>query len=1136
MAKSMRLGRGAAYMMFVLCLTAAATRAEQAAGLSGHWTFDDLRSGGAVADSSPSRLHATASALKAECVVEGRFGRALRFPGAGIISLSEHAARLGKLTDFSVSMWVRCEGGPSRMLLAFSDGTERHRVQVEVHNAQLHFGWQNGGPWTAFHTPPLKWEPATWYHVVFSNDSKAGKTILRSNDLQWVASPNTLSPGALAGQVTRVEIGSLHGQYPFHGCVDDVRLYDRALSPAEQLALFESAGGKPPDSKWQAAKAALLRQQERVATIRRARERLQRFEAGQAGTLGQAERHRKADWLFQAGEDDLPARAGREIAWTGEMIARLEARADAPDLSAERTALKALERRLAAAGSAGVADELAFYFEVRSLKRRVMFKSPAVDFSSVICVDAPYPHRSPQSHGTFQQLEWVHESRFRSEMCASHGAKLLVVDDLAGWAAPRKLAPLESLEREAAMMSFDLSFDARRAVFCMKPADEKAYHLYEVDLAGGGKGFRQITRGGYSDIDPVYLPDGRLLFLSTRADVYAQCGMWARSYVLTRCDADGSNVYILSPATEPEYSPSLMADGQVLFTRWEYVDKFANRIQSLWTMRPDGTAASAFWGNQSVQPDHLGEARQIPGTSRVMFSGFGHHDVWHGCIGIVDPTCGLNYPDGLWKVTQELRWPEVGDGPAPSEGAARPYHASGPYVAYKTPYPLDDEFFLVSARTGERENGFMHSGRDASIGRFKLYLMDVYGNRELIYQGEHNVLYAQPVRPRRRPPILGDQCDRPGSERAQPTVRPGVLFSSNIFDAAPPELRQHGRYLRVIQMLPKNYSIGIVSSGGKPFGADGPNTAWGAWGEQFLRGKSPTANTDVTWGDSAIFSGPATSLTGPLGIKQVLGVVPLAADGSICIKVPPCRMLYFQVLDEHHRAIHTMRSWVSLQANEYRGCVGCHEQHNRTPAARGAAPARVPDTIEPPPWGVRSLSYVRDIQPVFDRACVACHSGKGEAVKALDLTLRPDPRGTARWGGIFPEPYLTLLLGRDSARVGGACPGFGVSAGYVAVPNTISTSYQTLPPLSCLSPRSRLIERAMDRRQCGRNLSRDDLRMLIAWVDLWAMYRSDDELREIDDPPAQWFPLWSSPPRMRSAPRVRTEYSQDEYLRPEDRH
>ena len=441
-----------------------------------------------------------------------------------------------------------------------------------------------------------------------------------------------------------------------------------------------------------------------------------------------------------------------------------------------------------------------------------MLKSPEIDFSKIICVDAPYPHRSPDTHGTFHQDEWVHESRFRSEMCASHGAELLVLEGFADSPAPRRLAPPDGFGQPVAMLSFDLAFDGSRALFCMKPENEKAYHLYEIGLHGGGKDFRQITSGGYSDIDPIYLPGGRFLFLSTRAEVFAQCGMWARSYITTRCDSNGSNIYILSPGTEPDYSPSLLDDGRVLFTRWEYVDKFANRIQKLWTMRPDGTATYTFWGNQSVYPDHLGEARQIPGTSKVMFSGFGHHDVWAGCIGIVDPKEGLNYPHGIWKVTQERPWPEVGDGPVPTPGATKLYHTSGPYAAYKTPYPLSEELFLVSARTGDLGAGFMHSARDPAIGKFKLYLMDIYGNRELLYEGDHNVLYAQPVRSRKSPPRLPDLTEMPGPEKNQPSVRPGVFFSNNIFDRAPAAVRagqvSASRRIHAQELLDRHRQLG----------------------------------------------------------------------------------------------------------------------------------------------------------------------------------------------------------------------------------------------------------------------------------------------------------------------------------------
>lgn len=1112
----------------IVVLVALTAEAQGQRAPSGHWTLDSVEPSGLVADSTPGGRYAKCLANPQTCCVAGKRASALRFPAAGRISLDEHAAELGKLSNFTVSMWIQYDGGESRQLFTFSDGTLSHRVQMEVHGGRLHFGWQNGGGFVGFGTPPLDWKPGTWYHVVFVNDRQAGKSILRSSDLVWETHPNTLGPAALQSPVRQIAIGSLNGQYLFNGCVDDVRLFDVALSLSAQLALEEEVTGAPADRNVAAARTRLVEQQRRRHMVSQL---CRQFVTDEAARLPKSEFQRKADWLFQLEEDDLWSRAVKEIGWTRELIARQQQRRHAPDLSDELTQLEALQQQaVECETSPELAAHRTLYFDVRALKRRVMFKSPALNFSQVVCVDAPYPQRSPDTQGTFHQDEWVHESRFRSEMCASHGARLVVLDDMAGAAAARQLAPPGDFGQSVAMLSFDLSFDGNRALFCMKPDREKAYHLYEIGL--DGQGFRQITDGAYSDVDPIYLPGGRYLFLSTRADVYAQCGMWARSHILTRCDADGSNIYILSPATEPEYSPSLLGDGRILFTRWEYVDKFANRIQGLWSMRTDGTAAYALWGNQSVYPDHVGEARAVPDSGKIFFSGFGHHDVWAGCIGVIDPRVGLNFPHGLWKVTQELPWPEVGDGPVATPGATTDYHTSGKYAAYKTPYPLSDELFLVSARTGDRGMSFMHSAHDPTIGKFKLYLMDIYGNRELLHEGEQNVLYAQPVRSREVPPQLPDVGDMLDSEQGAPRVRPGVFFSSNIFADAPAVVRERGRYLRVVESMPKNYSIGIVSSGGKPFGADGPDTAWGAWGAEFLAGKSPTPTTDVSWGDSTMFSGPATGLTGPLGVKQVHGTVPIHADGSVQFEAQPCRMLYFQVLDEQQRAIHTMRSWVSVRPGEHRGCTGCHELHNTAQANQPAAVCTAPDALQPPPWGVRSLSYLKDIQPIFNRACAACHMGGGPAVAALDLTLRRDPQ--LRWGGIFPEPYVTLVLGKDHARFGDACPTFDAT-NYVAVPNTIATPYDTLPPLTCLSPKSRLIDRAMDPDRCGRNLATQDLEMLITWIDLWALYRSDEELRAIEDPPADWFPLWAHPPKTKNAPHVRTEYAQDEYRSPQDR-
>ena len=259
-------------------------------------------------------------------------------------------------------------------------------------------------------------------------------------------------------------------------------------------------------------------------------------------------------------------------------------------------------------------------------------------------------------------------------------------------------------------------------------------------------------------------------------------------------------------------------------------------------MRPDGTAAATCWGNQSVYPDHLGEARQIPGSGQDHVQRIRPSRRLGRMHRHRRSEAGPELPARHLESHPGAPWPEVGDGPVPTPGVTTHYHTSGQYAAYKTPYPLSEELFLVSARTGDLGGGFMHSAHDPTIGKFKLYLMDIYGNRELIYEGDQNVLYAQPVRPRKSPPLLPDLADLPGSEQNAPTVRAGVFFSNNIFDGAPAEVREQGRYLRVVESMPKNYSIGIVSSGGKPFGSAGPDTAWGAWGERFLPGQDADAD------------------------------------------------------------------------------------------------------------------------------------------------------------------------------------------------------------------------------------------------------------------------------------------------------
>ncbi len=440
------------------------------------------------------------------------------------------------------------------------------------------------------------------------------------------------------------------------------------------------------------------------------------------------------DWRFQAMGTPTLQRSLAEIDWARQLADRLANTPQPPAVDDELAQLSRLEQQLETAATAPVdaATCETLYFAVRRVKRQIMFKNPSLDFSQLLLIDQPYP----------QGPEWTHEAVHRMGHRAVPGGRLLLLEGLHPDGRVRQLAP----DKPGSFWRPELSFDGQRVLYCYKACDETSFHLYEMNIDGSG--LRQLTDSPYDDIDPIYLPDGHIMFTTTRGNTYVRCGPYIYSYVLARCDADGGNVYLISTNSEPDFVPSLLNDGRVAYSRWEYSDKDQNRVQSLWTTNQNGTGTAVLWGNQSVWPDHLAEPRPMPLSGRVMFTAVGHHDWFHGAIGIIDPRQGSEFPAGLTRVTWDFPWAEVGNSPLDRSESPH-YHASGSFTGYLGGYPLSEEDFLVSAR-----------GTD---DKFRIYLMDVHGNRELIYEGMYNAWYAMPVRPRPVPPRQPDEVLWPGT-------------------------------------------------------------------------------------------------------------------------------------------------------------------------------------------------------------------------------------------------------------------------------------------------------------------------------------------------------------------------------------
>ncbi len=296
------------------------------------------------------------------------------------------------------------------------------------------------------------------------------------------------------------------------------------------------------------------------------------------------------------------------------------------------------------------------------------------------------------------------------------------------------------------------------------------------------------------------------------------------------------------------------------------------------------------------------------------------------------------------------------------------------------------------------------------------------------------------------------------------------------------------------------------------------------------------------------WSGPCVSVVQEDGVKRILGTVPVNADGSVYFPVPAGKMLFFQLLDERHRALQTMRSFTGAMPGETRGCVGCHKMHNRTPLARPlSALTRPPVKLTPPPWGDETIGYERFVQPVLDRYCVECHRGGVPESNPPDLRLRPgysfmkEPYLTLVGPAIWIEPRIADLPSPDPRKPGVGLAGilrveaFALeeivepfkwhnqptgSGSPVIRTDALVGKYSTLRPMTALSYQSPLIQMAISGEHYDVQVDDVSMRKLIAWVDAMGPYRGLEEIRAIPDPDFDGIEELAIRPRTRTSPRI----------------
>ena len=528
----------------------------------------------------------------------------------------------------------------------------------------------------------------------------------------------------------------------------------------------------------------------------------------------------------------------------------------------------------------------------------------------------------------------------------------------------------------------EVSYDARKIMFAMKEHRNSPWRIYEMNVDGSGLvALTDPGVGNWHDMDPVYLPNGQIMFTSTRSGIVDEYER-RQSPLLHVADrgSDGRliNARQISFNQSHDTNPIVHSSGKVFYSRWEHLGD-PNKFP-LFVINPDGTRPFVLYGNHS--PRQSGsrvflEARELSDGGIVCSIMERNSPFEGGAIAIIDIS---RSDDNLSFITPSS---------VPFNNTGQPTSA-----LYKTPHPIIDKNASIERR--EKILVAMSpipvdpnmNGEDVDYG---IYVMDKDGNNlRLIYNDpDYNEYDAVPVMTRDRIPGGVPQVIpmEPNVAAALASgAATGKFFDGNVYDRATNDgqtrpsvtfvnddgTQGQAKHLRILEAIPLPRSSS-------------------------LRG-GPIGNTSFEK-------------------QRVVGYAPVRSDGSFAVEVPANRSLHMQTLDQHGMMLVNQLTWVQVMPGERRLCTGCHDSHDRdrvindlqilqTQQVMNTAQNRTYDAgfhnaddvlshpAAPSPTDTMDFfdryrtSRTNTIQSIFDRRCVSCH---GTATRAGGLSLQPIP-------------------------------------------------------------------------------------------------------------------------------------------------
>jgi hypothetical protein len=498
-----------------------------------------------------------------------------------------------------------------------------------------------------------------------------------------------------------------------------------------------------------------------------------------------------------------------------------------------------------------------------------------------------------------------------------------------------------------------VSYDARKILFSMRPPGGGNRNIYEIGV--DGTGLRQVTSGGGHDFDPLYLPDGTIMFTSSRArqmDEYNH----APAENLYTCNADGSNLKRVSFNMSDDFDPTLMPDGLVVYTRWEHFGQ-QNRFP-LFFARPDGSHFFHEFGPHNRNFFHAQptpDGRLIAIESTMIEEDAGPLAVLKLEQGPADPVIG----------NQSLHW-DVLTTQVNNDG--EPW----PYGAFKYPFPLGGNTYVVSytlpaAQEGDVDYGLytftlQQTGAGTPSDPATISIEDL---TFLYNDPDANEYDAQLIAPRAKPPVIAPTVDN--------SVTYGELFADDVF-----------------------FRSNVDGQDVPVEGVDGIDSV------------AVIVGIPTQQGEPNDFS------ANEFEKRALLGFAPVQPDGSFAIRVPANTPISFATLDNLGRAFVNKRTWLYVQPGErVTNCIGCHEDRNlaTVPSNPNPIAKTLPATdLNLSPASYTYINYRDHIGPIVEAKCASCHIApippdSIPPAGGLDLSAVPD---TTMENQVFPRAYINL--------------------------------------------------------------------------------------------------------------------------------